>query len=117
MLGTLRRDDEAGGWRLQNPRSGVGDVLILAEGEPSEGQLTAAHAIVQRSFEVLLRASEAAVPAAKANGVGLPRFSMIDSIIHAGDGRHPRVTTRLRCDADPGRVYEVTSSDGMHTFS
>ena len=70
---------------------------------------------LQRTFEVLLRAADAAAPAAKADGMALPRFAVADSVVHDEGGEHPRVTIRLRAQ-DGGRVYEVTSTDGMQTF-
>lgn len=115
MLGAFRRDDEAGGWRLMSPRDDVGGLLIKAQGEPREAQFVAAHAIVQRTFEVLLRAADAAAPAAKADGMALPRFTVADSVVHDEGGERPRVTIRLRAQ-DGGRVYEVSSTDGMQTF-
>jgi hypothetical protein len=116
MLGVLRRDDGAGGWRLANPRSDVGSLLIQAAGEPTSAQMEIGRSLVQRSFEALLRASEAARPAAQANGVGLPRFTVSESIVGAGKTGHPTVTMRLKCEGDAARTYEVTSTDGMQTF-
>lgn len=116
MLGVLRRDDGAGGWRLVNPRSDIGGLLLVADGEPTSAQMDVGRSLVQRSFEALLRASEAARPLAQANGVGLPRFTVIESLVRPSDGAHPIVTMRLRCESDDARVYEVTSSDGLQTF-
>lgn len=117
LLGTLHRDDGAGGWRRAAGGTNAGGLVIEAEGEPTPQQMEIGRAIVQRSFEVLLRASDAARPAAQAHGVGLPRFTIVDSIVH-DDGRgHPRVTVRLRGEGDAARVYEVTSADGLQTFA
>lgn len=117
MLGVLQRDDAAGGWRLVNPRSQVGALFIRAEGEPTREQMELARTVVQRSFEVLLRASEGARPAAQANGIGLPRFTLHDSTIHEPKGsRPPAVVVRLQCEGDTKRTYDVTSTDGMDTF-
>jgi hypothetical protein len=116
MLGVLRRDDGAGGWRLANPRTDVGSLLILAEGEPTSAQMEVGRSLVQRSFEALLRASDAARPAAQANGVGLPRFTVAESIVGDATSGHPSVTMRLKCEGDAARTYEVTSKDGMQTF-
>lgn len=116
MLGVLQRDDAAEGWRLVNPRPQVGTLLIKADGEPTHEQMEFARTLVQRSFEVLLRASEGARPTAQANGVGLPRFTLVDSTIHAPKNRRSAVSVRLQCEGDPKRTYEVTSTDGMHTF-
>lgn len=116
MLGVLGRDDGAGGWRLANPRTDVGSLLILAQGEPTTVQMEIGRSLVQRSFEALLRASEAARPAAQANGIGLPRFTVAESIVRDAKGGHPAVTMRLKCEGDATRTYEVTSTDGMQTF-
>ena len=116
MLGVLRRDDSAGGWRLANPRAEVGSLVIRADGEPTSAQMEIGRSLVQRSFEALLRASEAARPAAQANGVGLPRFTVADSVVGEVKGDHPTVTMRLKCEGDAARTYEVTSTDGMETF-
>lgn len=116
LLGTLHRDDGAGGWRRAPGGANVGGLVIEAEGEPTPQQMEIGRAIVQRSFEVLLRASDAARPAAQAHGVGLPRFTIVDSIVHDDGRNHPRVTVRLRVEGDAARVYEVTSVDGLQTF-
>lgn len=117
MLGVLRRDDSAGGWRLADPRTDVGSLLILSDGEPTRAQMELGRSLVQRSFEALLRSSEAARPAAQANGVGLPRFTVTESIVGSGKGAYPTVTMRLKCESDAARTYEVVSSDGLQTFS
>lgn len=116
MLGSLRRDDSVGGWRLANPRTDIGSLVIVAAGEPSSAQMEMGRSLVQRSFEALLRSSDAARPAAQANGVGLPRFTVAESIVGEATGSHPTVTMRLRCEGDATRTYEVSSSDGMQTF-
>ena len=117
MLGALRRDEGVGGWRLLNPRADVGALVIEADGEPTDQQLAAGRTLVQRSFEALLRASDAARPLAQADGVGLPRFTVVESIVRNTRGPQPAVTMRLRCEGDAARTYEVTSTDGMQTFS
>jgi hypothetical protein len=116
LLGSLRRDDSIGGWRLANPRSDIGSLVIVNSDEPSEAQMEVGRSLVQRSFEALLRASDAARAAAQSNGIGLPRFTVAESIVGEADGEHPKVTMRLRCEGDASRVYEVTSTDGMQTF-
>jgi len=115
MLGTFRRDDASGGWRLLQPAAGAGDLFIEAVNEPEEAQLIAARGLVQRSFEVLLRASDAVLSSARADGVALPRFTIASSVGHGAGGPSPRVTVRLR-DAGSSRLYEVVSEDGMQTF-
>lgn len=116
MLGSLRRDDSVGGWRLANPRTDIGSLVIVAAGEPSSVQMEMGRSLVQRSFEALLRSSDAARAAAQANGIGLPRFTVAESIVGEATGAHPKVTMRLRCQGDDTRVYEVSSTDGMQTF-
>lgn len=115
MVGTFARDRATGAWRLREPGPGVGDLVIEAAGEPSDVQVDAARTLVQRSFEVLLRASAAAAPAAAADGLALPRFTIAGSVVHASRRPSPHVTVRLR-DASSGRLYEVGSGDGMQTF-
>lgn len=116
MLGSLRRDDSVGGWRLANPRTDIGSLVIVAAAEPSSAQMEMGRSLVQRSFEALLRSSDAARAAAQANGIGLPRFTVAESIVGEADGAHPKVTMRLRCEGDATRTYEVSSTDGMQTF-
>jgi hypothetical protein len=79
---------------------------------PDAAALTQAHQVVQRSFEVLLRASEAARPEAQSRGVGLSRFTIAAAHVSGKDTR-----LHLRCDADAGHDYVVRSTDGLLTFA
>ncbi len=71
---------------------------------------------MQRSFEVLLRSSEAARPKAQAKGVGLPRFTIAAAVVGADTGNSTPVTIHLHCDSDKGTDYAVRSTDNLHTF-
>ncbi len=82
---------------------------------PDPGAADVARQVVQRGFEVLLRASEAARPEAQGRGVGLPRFHIV--AVRIGDGEKPTVHVQLRCDSDSGHGYDVVSTDGLHTFT
>jgi hypothetical protein len=98
--------------------SGLGSLVIDTGGAvPTNMQHDLARGIAQRSFEVLLRGSDAARPAAQTNGVGLPRFTIGDAVVHADQGRATPVTLSLRCEGDASRTYDVRSTDGMNTFT
>ena len=81
---------------------------------PDAHALDLARQAVQRSFEILLRASEAARPIAQSRGVGLPRFTI--AAVRVGAGSAPDVSLHLRCDADAAHEYVVRSTDKLQTF-
>lgn len=115
-LGRLRWESGRGMWRVPPP-SGVGALYIDTNGSaPSAVQVDLARTIAQRSFEVLLRGSDAARPAAQADGVGLPRFTIAEAVVHADEGRATAATLQLRCDSDGSRMYAVRSTDGLNTY-
>ena len=114
MLGALRYSSSDGGWWAHRD-DGAFPVQLDGKAEgPDPHALDLARQAVQRSFEVLLRASEAARPVAQARGVGLPRFTIAAARVGAGDA--PDVALHLRCDGDPGREYVVVSTDKLQTF-
>ena len=76
--------------------------------------LEIARTLVQRSFETLLRASDAARPAAQQRGVGLPRFTI--AAVRVATAAPPSVTLHPRCDGDAGHEYVVVSTDNLRTF-
>jgi hypothetical protein len=115
-LGLLRWESGRGMWRVPPP-AGVGALYIDTSGQaPSKVQVDLARAIAQRSFEVLLRGSDAARPAAQARGVGLPRFTIAEAVVHADQGRATAATLQLRCDGDGSGTYAVRSTDVLNTF-
>ena len=81
---------------------------------PTDEIRTTARHVVQRSFEVLLRASDAARPEAQRRGVGLPRFTIATARVEPGNP--PAVTLHLTCESDSGHDYVVRSTDGLVTF-
>ena len=81
---------------------------------PDPHALDLARQTIQRSFEVLLRASDAARVVAQKRGVGLPRF--IIKAVRVGAGATPDVAVHLHCDADPAHEYVVRSADKLNTF-
>lgn len=114
VLGALTYSSSDGGWWARREDR---EFAVQIEGEaegPEPHALELGRQVVQRSFEALLRASEAARPVAQARGVGLPRFTI--AAVRVGSGTSPDVTVHLRCDADPGREYVVASSDNLNTF-
>lgn len=118
VLGRVQWDDRAGRWRVADTGDRIGLLSIETGGaSPSERQLSLARNVVQRDFEVLLRASEPARVSAQARGVALPRFTIADAVVEADTGAGPRVRLTLRCDGDADRAYVVQSSDGMRTFA
>lgn len=113
VLGRVSYSKSDGGWWWR--RDDGFPLLIEGEsGGADPGALATARHLVQRNFEALLRASDAARPAAQKRGVGLPRFTIAAARIVPGTP--PDVTLHLRCDSDPGHEYVVVSSDNMHTF-
>jgi hypothetical protein len=118
VLGRLRWDARAGGWRPADRREGRPALIVRTDGSPpTDAQLDLAHRLVQRSFEVLLRGSEAARVAATADGVGLPRFALAEATVEPDTSGRPGVTLRLRCEGEPGRIYTVRSVNGMDSFT
>jgi hypothetical protein len=114
VLGALRFSSSDGGWWAHRDDGGF-PVLVAGEsGSPDTHALDLARQAVQRSFEVLLRASEAARPMAQARGVGLPRFTIAS--VRVGAGSAPDVSLSLRCDADANHEYAVRSTDNLQTF-
>jgi len=114
VLGALRWSSSDGGWWAEPHDRGF-QVQIDGRSEgPDPHALDLARQVVQRNFEALLRASEAARPVAQGRGVGLPRFTI--AAVRVGAGSSPGVTLHLRCDGDPGHAYVVMSSDGLQTF-
>lgn len=113
VLGALSFSSADGGWRAR--RDDGFPVLIEGEaGAPDPMALDAARHVVQRNFEALLRASDAARATAQQRGVGLPRFTI--AAARVAPGSPPDVTLHLRCDGDPGHDYVVASTDNLHTF-
>ena len=78
---------------------------------PDAHALDLARQAVQRSFEVLLRASEAARPMAQSRGVGLPRFTI--AAVRVGAGSAPDVS--LTCGAT--QTLPTSTSSGRPTSS
>lgn len=113
VLGSLTYSASDGAWWAR--RDEGFPVQIEGPPEAPDSQaLDVARQVVQRNFEALLRASEAARPVAQGRGVGLPRFNI--AAVRVGAGTPPAVTMHLRCDADPGREYKVESTDNLQTF-
>jgi hypothetical protein len=115
VLGVLTYSSSDGGWWAhRDDRDFAVKIAGDAQGADPAALDTARQAI-QRSFEVLLRASEPAQRAAQGRGVGLPRFRI--AALDVGSGSPPVVTLHLRCDADRGHEYRVQSTDGLHTYT
>jgi hypothetical protein len=115
VLGALRFSSSDGAWWAQR-EDGAFPVQMDGQSEgPDPHALDLARQVVQRNFEALLRASEAARPVAQTRGVGLPRFTI--AAVRVGAGSAPSVTLHLRCDADPGHEYVVVSTDNLQTFT
>lgn len=110
VLGQLSWSSAESAWWAQRPDGFPVLVAGSADG-PEASALTQAHQVVQRSFEVLLRASEAARAEAQGRGVGLPRFTIAAAHVSGKEAR-----LHLRCDADATHDYVVRSTDGLHTF-
>lgn len=105
-------------WQVREPGGGIGRLVIETGGAvPSDAQLAAARGLVQRSFEVLLRASEPARVAAQAAGVALPRFVIAEATVHAAGQSPPAITVGLQVEGDTTRTYPVRSTDGGLTFT
>lgn len=118
VLGRVQWEGGTGRWRVAEPRGKVGALWLDTGGEaPSERQLLLARNVVQRDFEVLLRASEAARAAAQSRGVALPRFTVSEATVLADAQPSPTVAMTLRCEGDAHGSYAVQSSDGMNTFT
>ncbi len=116
VLGELRFSSSDRAWLAR--RGGEG-FPVQVQGDasgPSTHQLDVARAVVQRSFEVLLRASDAARSKAQAKGVGLPRFTIAAAVVGADSGHSTPVTVHLHCDSDVGTDYAVRSTDNLNTF-
>ena len=114
VLGALRFSSSDGGWWAQREDGGFAVHLAGGAAGPEASTLDLARQAVQRSFEVLLRASEAARPIAQSRGVGLPRFTI--GAVRVGAGSTPDVSILLRCDADANHEYVVRSTDKLQTF-
>ena len=118
VLGALHFSSGDGAWWARRDSGEQFPVRIEAgEDGPSGPQIEIARAIVQRSFEALLRGTEAARAAALAKGVGLPRFTIATAVVGGDHGRHTPVTLHLRCDGDPKTDYAVRSVDHLQTFT
>ncbi|HTV00685.1 MAG TPA: hypothetical protein VMF13_09120 [Luteitalea sp.] len=118
VLGALHFSSGDGVWWARRDGSDQFPVRIEAgEDGPSGSQIEIARAIVQRSFEALLRGTEAARPAALAKGVGLPRFTIATAVVGGDNGRNTPATLHLRCDGDPKTDYVVRSVDHLQTFT
>jgi hypothetical protein len=115
VLGALSFSSSDGAWWARRPDEGFPVQLEGAAEGPDPHALDLARQVVQRNFEALLRASEAARPVAQGRGVGLPRFTI--AAARVGTGTSPAVTLHLRCDADPGHEYLVVSTDNLNTFT
>ncbi|BCS35697.1 hypothetical protein TBR22_A49310 [Luteitalea sp. TBR-22] len=111
VLGELAWSSAESAWWAQR-QDGFPVLVAGSPDGPDAAALTQAHQVVQRSFEVLLRASEAARAEAQARGVGLPRFTIAAAHVGGTDTR-----LHLRCDADASHDYLVRSTDGLHTFT
>lgn len=119
VLGRLQWSGSDSAW-VTVGHEGIPPFPVRIEGThdraPTAHQTALARGAVQRSFEVLLRASEAVRPKAQAKGVGLPRFTIAAAGVGVDTGAATPVTMHLRCDSDPGTSYTARSTDGMHRF-
>ena len=114
VLGPLAYSRSDDGWWARRPDGGF-PVLIAGDAEaPDAGAQDTARQVVQRAFEVLLRASDAVRPTAQARGVGLPRFTITSARVEAGSPSP--VTLSMRCESDAGHTYTARSSDQLQTF-
>jgi hypothetical protein len=115
VLGALQWSSSDRAW-WAHPHDRAFKVQLDGDAEgPDPHALELARQVVQRNFEALLRASEAARPVAQGRGVGLPRFTI--GAVRVGSGSSPKVTMHLRCDGDAGHDYVVVSADDLHTFT
>ena len=114
VLGALTWSSTDGAWWARRDEGFPVRIEATADG-PTTRQIDVARTVVQRSFELLLRGSEAARGAAQARGVGLPRFTIAAATVGHDDTRPP-VVLHLRCDGDASTDYAVTSIDGLQTF-
>lgn len=115
VLGALTFSAADGAWWAHRPDGGFPLQIDGGAQGPDPRALDLARQAVQRSFEMLLRASEAARTEAQKRGVGLPRFTI--SAVRVGAGSSPDVLLHLRCDADAGHEYLVQSDDKLLTFT
>ena len=114
VLGALTFSSSDGAWWAHRDEGGFPVQMAGGAEGPDPHALDLARQAVQRSFEILLRASEAARTVAQTRGVGLPRFTI--SAVQVGAGSAPDVSLHLRCDADAGHEYVVKSTDKLQTF-
>jgi hypothetical protein len=101
-------------WWAHREDGGFPVQMAGGPGGPDSHAVDLARQAVQRSFEVLLRASDAARPIAQSRGVGLPRFTI--GAVRVGPGSAPEVAVHLRCDGDASYEYVVRSLDKLNTF-
>jgi hypothetical protein len=117
VVGALTWSPSDSAWWARRGKDDAFAVRIDADEDgPSPAQLDLARSVVQRSFEALLRGSDAARPAALAKGVGLPRFTIATARVGQDAGTDTPVTLHLRCDGDSNTDYVVRSTDHLHTF-
>lgn len=114
VLGALTFSTADGAWWAHREDGGFPLQIDGGAAGPDPHALELARQAVQRSFEMLLRASEAARTVAQKRGVGLPRFTI--SAVRVGAGSTPDVLLHLRCDGDAGHEYLVRSDDKLQTF-
>jgi len=114
VLGALRFSPSDGGWWAHRDDGGFAVHMAGGSEGPDTSTLDLARQAVQRSFEVLLRGSDAARPIAQSRGVGLPRFTI--AAVRVGSGSPPDVSLVLRCDGDASHEYVVRSTDKLQTF-
>jgi len=118
VLGSLFWSAADGAWQARNHEASHNMAIRIEAGPsgPTSHQIDLARSAVQRSFELQLRASDAARPKALAKGVGLPRFTIAAISVGADAAAATPVTVHLRCEGDTTTDYAVRSTDGMHTF-
>ena len=114
VLGALTFSSSDGGWSAHRDDGGFPVHMAGGSDGPDAHAVDLGRQAIQRSFEVLLRASDAARPIAQSRGVGLPRFTI--AAVRVGAGTTPDVAVHLRCDTDPGHDYVVRSTDKLQTF-
>ncbi len=116
VLGVLTWSAADGAWWARRDDRFPLRIDGSAEG-PSGRQIEIARSVVQRTFEVLLRGSDAARAAALARGVGLPRFLIAAAVVGPDAGAATPLTLHLRCEGDTSTDYVVRSTDGLLTFA
>lgn len=114
VLGPLVYSSSDGAWWARRADGSFPLQLAGPADGPTEEIQVMARQVVQRAFEVLLRASDAARSEAQRRGVGLPRFTIATARIEPGNP--PAVTLHLECEADGAHEYVVRSTDGLVTF-